>query len=158
MTLPTNTLATYEQIGRREDLTDMIYRIDPTETPFMSGVDKAKASQTLHEWQTQALASAMSTNAQLEGDDANTDAVTVTVRRGNYCHVHRMPRAAKTGDALRGVGGRIRALRQDPRSRSRTPLRLDPADAHRAGAQHAGVRGDKQQDGRLLAADYCCAG
>jgi len=74
MALPTNAFATYEAIGNREDLADVIYRIDPTDTPFMSGVEKAKASAVLHEWQTQALASASSTNAQLEGDDATTSA------------------------------------------------------------------------------------
>lgn len=29
--LPTNTFATYEAVGNREDLSDIIYRIDPTE-------------------------------------------------------------------------------------------------------------------------------
>jgi hypothetical protein len=32
MALPTNTFATYEAIGNREDLSDVIYRIDPTAT------------------------------------------------------------------------------------------------------------------------------
>ena len=56
MALPTGTFATYEAIGNREDLSDVIYRIDPTDTPFMSGVEKEKASAVNHEWQTQALA------------------------------------------------------------------------------------------------------
>ncbi len=30
MALPTNTFATYRSIGNREDLSDVIYRIDPT--------------------------------------------------------------------------------------------------------------------------------
>jgi hypothetical protein len=58
MALPTNALATYQAIGNREDLSDMIWRIDPTDTPFMSGVDKVKATAVNHEWQTQALAAA----------------------------------------------------------------------------------------------------
>ena len=36
MAMPTNTFATYEAIGNREDLSDVIYRIDPTDTPFMT--------------------------------------------------------------------------------------------------------------------------
>ena len=68
MAFQSNTLATYQAIGNREDLSDMIYRIDPTDTPFMSGAAKEKATAVLHEWQTQALAAAAS-NAQLEGDD-----------------------------------------------------------------------------------------
>jgi hypothetical protein len=80
MALPTNTFATYEAIGNREDLSDVIYRIDPTDTPFMSSSEREKATAVNHEWQTQALAAADNTNAQLEGDDANTNTVTATVR------------------------------------------------------------------------------
>jgi hypothetical protein len=87
MALPTNTFATYEAIGNREDLSDVIYRIDPTDTPFMSGVEREKATAVNHEWQTQALAAADNTNAQLEGDDANTTAVTATVRLGNVAQI-----------------------------------------------------------------------
>ncbi len=87
MALPTNTFATYEAIGNREDLSDVIYRIDPTDTPFMNGVEREKASAVNHEWQTQALASADNTNAQLEGDDANTNNVTATVRLGNIAQI-----------------------------------------------------------------------
>lgn len=84
---PANTFATYEAIGNREDLSDMIYRIDPTDTPFMTGVDREKATAVNHEWQTQALAAASSSNAKLEGDDSTTDAVTPTVRLGNICQI-----------------------------------------------------------------------
>jgi hypothetical protein len=87
MALPTNTFATYEAIGNREDLSDVIYRIDPTDTPFMSACEREKASAVNHEWQTQALAAADSTNARLEGDDANTTVVTPTVRLGNICQI-----------------------------------------------------------------------
>jgi uncharacterized protein DUF5309 len=87
MALPTNTFATYEAIGNREDLSDVIYRIDPTDTPFVNGAEREKASAVNHEWQTQALASVDTSNAVLEGDDATTDAVTPTVRLGNICQI-----------------------------------------------------------------------
>ena len=77
--LPTNTFATYEAIGNREDLSDVIYRIDPTETPFMSGIARETATAVNHEWQTQALAAPNGSNAQLEGDDIVADAATPTV-------------------------------------------------------------------------------
>jgi hypothetical protein len=86
MSLPADTLATYQAIGNREDLSDVIYRIDPSDTPFMSGIEREKATAVNHEWQTQALA-AVGTNAVLEGSDAVTDAVTVTVRTGNICQI-----------------------------------------------------------------------
>jgi hypothetical protein len=87
MALPTNTFATYEAIGNREDLSDVIYRIDPTDTPFISASEREKATAVNHEWQTQALAAADNTNAQLEGDDANTNSVTATSRLGNICQI-----------------------------------------------------------------------
>jgi hypothetical protein len=48
MALPTNTVTTYSAVGNREDLSDMIYRIDPTDTPFMSGAEKEKATAVNH--------------------------------------------------------------------------------------------------------------
>ena len=87
--LPTNTFATYEAIGNREDLSDVIYRIDPTETPFMSGIARETATAVNHEWQTQALAAPNGSNAQLEGDDIVADAATPTVRLGNICQISR---------------------------------------------------------------------
>jgi Family of unknown function (DUF5309) len=87
MALPTNTFATYEAIGNREDLSDVIYRIDPTDTPFLNGVEREKASAVNHEWQTQALAAADNTNAQLEGDDPIATSVTATTRLGNIAQI-----------------------------------------------------------------------
>jgi hypothetical protein len=84
---PSNTFASYEAIGNREDLSDMIYRIDPTDTPFMTGAEREKATAVNHEWQTQALAAASGSNAQLEAADSATDAVTPTVRLGNICQI-----------------------------------------------------------------------
>lgn len=79
MAAPTNTFLTTSAIGNREDLTDVIYRISPTATPFIAMAAKGKASNTLHEWQTQDLASAAA-NAQAEGDDLTAKTVTVTTR------------------------------------------------------------------------------
>jgi hypothetical protein len=86
MTLPTNTFHSYTAIGNREDLQDAIYRIDPTETPFMSSAATGKAVAREHEWQTQALASAAA-NRALEGDDPTAKTVTPTVRLKNVCQI-----------------------------------------------------------------------
>lgn len=88
MTVPASTFQTYQAVGNREDLTDVIYRIAPTETPFMSGIGKGKAKNTLHEWQTQDLAAA-GNNAQIEGDDATADAATPTARPNNRTQISR---------------------------------------------------------------------
>jgi len=105
MALPTNTLATYQAIGNREDLSDDIFRISPTDTPFMTGVEKTKATAVNHEWQTQALASVDTANAVLEGDDATTDAATVTVRLGNICQISdKVARVTGTQQAVDHAG------------------------------------------------------
>lgn len=87
MALPTNTFATYASVGNREDLADVIYNVDPTETPILSMLEKNKATAVTHEWQTQALAAVDTSNQVLEGDDATTDAATATVRLGNVCQI-----------------------------------------------------------------------
>ena len=84
MTVPTDTTQTYQVVGRREDLTDVIHDVSPTETPFQSAIGKGSAANTFHEWQTDALASASGDNKVIEGDDPANDAITATVRLGNY--------------------------------------------------------------------------
>ena len=84
MAVPTDTTQTYQVVGRREDLTDVIHDVSPTETPFMSAIAKGTAANTFHEWQTDALAAASGTNKVIEGDDPGNDAITATVRLGNY--------------------------------------------------------------------------
>ena len=48
MAVPAATTQTFQQIGRKEDLSDMIYDISPTEKPFTSAVKKTKATQSKH--------------------------------------------------------------------------------------------------------------
>lgn len=110
MALPTNSQSSYITIGNREDLEDVVYRIDPTDTPFMSSVSKGKATNVNHEWQTQALAAVDTANAVLEGDDATTDAMTPTVRLGNICQISdKVARVTGTQEAIdhAGPGGKM---------------------------------------------------
>lgn len=87
MTVPTNTYSRYGAIGVREDLADVIYDISPTDTPIMSSIGKSRATQTLHEWQTDVLAAATFGNALIEGDDATSASLTPTTRVGNFTQI-----------------------------------------------------------------------
>jgi hypothetical protein len=87
MAQPTNTFDTYDSVGEREDLSDVIYSISPTDTPFLSSAAKTKATAVLHEWQTDALAAAVTNNAVIEGDEATLDASTATTRLSNSCQI-----------------------------------------------------------------------
>ena len=89
MAAPTNTYLTTSDVARREDLSDIVYRISPTQTPTLSMASRTKATNTLHEWQVQELAAVATTpwNAQAEGDDASAKAVTVTARLTNRTQI-----------------------------------------------------------------------
>jgi hypothetical protein len=77
---------TYAAVGLREDLSDIIYNIAPTDTPFMSTVGKTKATAVYHEWQTDSLAAAAA-NAAVEGADASTATLSPTTRVGNRTQI-----------------------------------------------------------------------
>lgn len=47
MAIPTNAFATSAAVGNREDLSDIIYRIDPTDTPLMKS-RSGRARSTPH--------------------------------------------------------------------------------------------------------------
>jgi hypothetical protein len=97
MTAPTNLVTTASAVGNREDLSDVIHRVAPEKTPFISNIGKSKAKARYHEWQTEDLATPDATNAQLEGDDVGTlDTGNTTVRVANYCQIFR-----KTGGVSR---------------------------------------------------------
>ena len=86
MAQATNTFDSYDAVGIREDLEDVIYDVSPEETPFYSKCGKVKAANTLHEWQTDALRSS-TTNAHIEGDATTANARTATSRLGNYTQI-----------------------------------------------------------------------
>lgn len=91
MAIKANTFTSYSTIGTREDLSDVISMISPTDTPFMTMAGKGKpADNTYFEWQQDALDAVDTANARLEGEDydsAGLQAVTPTVRVGNYCQI-----------------------------------------------------------------------
>lgn len=87
MANPVGTFTTYNQIGIREDLTDMIYRISPTETPFLNMCARETASNTKHEWQIDKLATAVASNQGNEGNNPTNTTVPPTSRIFNYCEI-----------------------------------------------------------------------
>ena len=86
MAQPANTFDSYDAKGIREDLRDIMYNISPEETPFLSKCRKTRATNTYHEWQTDTLR-ASAANAHIEGDATAANAMTATVRLGNYTQI-----------------------------------------------------------------------
>lgn len=88
-------------------MSDIIYDISPTETPFLSSIGKTKATSTKHEWQTDALAAAVSNNAVIEGDEATMDASTATTRVFNYTQISdKTATVSGTQEAVNSAGRR----------------------------------------------------
>ena len=98
---PSNTFTSIAAVGNREDLSDIIYNVDPIDAPVVASIDRATASAVLHEWQTDGYAAAARDNAQPEGEDATTDAATATVRLSNTCQI--MDKVARVSGTQRAV-------------------------------------------------------
>lgn len=73
----------------REDLTDVIYNISPTEVPAQSNFGRGTSNQTLKEWQVDALVAAVGDNAHIDGDEFSGDALNKAERLGNYHQISR---------------------------------------------------------------------
>ena len=86
MAQPSNTFDSYDAVGIREDLKDVIYNISPEETPFYTKARKTTARNTLVEWQTDSLR-ASAANAHIEGDATTANARSATTRLGNYTQI-----------------------------------------------------------------------
>ena len=79
-------MATYTSataIGEREDLSDVIYRIDPDETPLFSNAQKETTRGIITEWQVQELAAAVDDNSASEGADFSYTNPSATTRLTN---------------------------------------------------------------------------
>lgn len=86
-----NTFKTYEAKGNREDLSNLIYDISPTDVPFMSNAGVGpKAESTFFEWQMDELAAVDTANKRVEGFDQEATGyaqTAPTTRIGNYVQI-----------------------------------------------------------------------
>lgn len=99
---------TYDNVNAiREDLSNIIYDISPVDTPFMSNIGRDTASNTYFEWQTDALASADTSNAAIEGAAAGDMDFSPTVRVANYTQIStKVVSISGTADATNNAGQR----------------------------------------------------
>jgi len=72
--------------GNREDLSDMLWDVSPTETPFITAIGKGKATGTAHDWLTDVLEDPAE-NAAIEGDDAAGTEAASRTRLSNYTQI-----------------------------------------------------------------------
>jgi len=87
MSSPTNTVLSTVAVGNREQLSDIVSRITPEDTPIYTMAGKEKTKGTHPEWEIDTLR-APQANAQTEGDDYIFDALTQPTRVGNYTQIY----------------------------------------------------------------------
>lgn len=98
------TYQTYQQIGIKEDISDIISNISPTLTPFQSSIGKESVSNTLYQWQEDSLSS-VAENAMVEGFTASDMTLTPTVMRSNYTQIQsKTIKVSATADAIDAYG------------------------------------------------------
>ena len=110
--------------GNREDLSDVLFDVSPTETPFITAIKKNKATGTSHDWLTDALEDPAD-NAHIEGDDAAPVDPASRDRLSNYTQIFKK-HAVVTGTqekVLKGggiksemayqVARRLKAMKRD---------------------------------------------
>jgi hypothetical protein len=109
MAQPSNTFDSYDAVGIREDLSDVITNISPEETPFYTKASKSRARNTLHEWQTDSLR-ASAANAHIEGDATTAEARSATTRLGNYTQIFKNAVVVPDTDEGLDKAGRAREI------------------------------------------------
>jgi len=77
---------TYQAVGNREDLSDIITNISPDETPLMSKFGKSKVTGMVHSWLTDSLGTP-GENAQLEDAAYSTTPATPRVKLENNIQI-----------------------------------------------------------------------
>lgn len=110
MAQATGTFSQYDVSNINEDLEQVLYNVDPTDTPLYTRLPKKKATNIRHEWLTESLRDASTTNAVIEGDDATVNTSAGPVRVSNICQIldetvsvsgtHRAVDSAGYSDAL----------------------------------------------------------
>jgi hypothetical protein len=93
----------------REDLSDIIYDISPMDTVCFSRFSRGTAKSTTHEWLTDSLTAASSTNAFIEGDAYSAQSRALPSRLKNYTQISRKEFAV-TGTAQKVDNAGMREL------------------------------------------------
>lgn len=98
--------------GERQDLWDVVTRIDPADAPLMNNSPKGTGSAIIHDWQVQEL-EALTYTAIAEGADQSSPTELPTDRLFNYMTIRtRMYKVSDTMDSVNHAGHAAMSIRQ----------------------------------------------
>ena len=145
MAIVANTFQSTSAVGNREQLSDVVDRIDIEDTPVYSMMAKIKFSGRHPEWETDSLA-APEDNAQLEGDDFAFDETQPAVKVGNYTQIFRKSGIISGSQDAENNAGRVEQLRYQ-KAKKGVELRRDVE--YSLLAANASVGGTTRRSGSL---------
>jgi len=85
------SLITYDEVIRREDLSDIIEDVTPDSTYLYTTLPKETADQTLYEWSEYYVSRDSSVSTSQEGDDNTYSDLTVATRLNNITQIVKKP-------------------------------------------------------------------
>lgn len=131
------TYQTYQTVGIKEDISDIISNISPTKTPFQTSIGNETIDNTLFQWQEDSLR-AVAANLQVEGADASFITAAPTVMRNNRAQI--MTEAVQVSGTLDRVSkyGRAKEMAYQM-AKSAAALKRDLENAYVGTAQAAAV-------------------
>lgn len=98
------TYTTYDTVGIKEDVSDVITNLTPTKTPFQTLIGSEKTKSRKFEWLEDSLADARE-NAQVEGFEASDATLTPPEMRENYTQIlEKTFKISETEDAVDQYG------------------------------------------------------
>lgn len=84
----TNVQDSYDSANiNKESLADVIYGLNPAETPLLSAAAQGKARATVHEWTSDEWVASTTANALIEGDEYSNTSIAVPARNQNFCQI-----------------------------------------------------------------------
>lgn len=97
-------MTTYDLVGVKEDVSDIISNISPTKTPFQSMIGNESVHNITHQWQEDSLAAAAD-NAVVDGATAPTAVMNATSLRSNNTQIlSKTAQATGTADVVTKYG------------------------------------------------------
>jgi len=133
------TFKTYDSVGAKEDVSDVISMLNKHETPFTSSIGNRTVTQKLYEW-LEDEQEAGQDNAQVEGFDATEEALTTVAMRSNTTQIFsRTIKLSGSVEATEHYGRKSELARQIVKKGK--ALKLDRERAC-VGVDQASVAGD----------------
>jgi hypothetical protein len=122
-----NEFSSFDVVGKKEDVSDIISNITPTKAPFTSLTKSESVHNTVFQWQEDVLRDPAA-NAQVEGFTATNTARTPTVMRSNVTQIMQDTFAVTgTNDAISKYGRGKESAREAAKAAAALKLDLEAA-------------------------------